>query len=158
MHFDPKKLAVEYYFGDLQYWKLSGIAADALVEGYDGPALRSLAGWANPVASDIRDKEIDSAFREMGVAAPIAKDEARLILAIESAQKALDGRSNVFDEATYVRVHLCELADPPDALKCVVNLSNEAKNAPRPQWSRIESDLKQAFRWFLVSQKTQSPE
>ena len=65
----------------------------------------------------------------MGVAAPIAKDEARLILVIESAQKALDGRSNPLDEATHVRVHLCELTDPPDVLKCVVSLSNEAKNA-----------------------------
>ncbi len=22
MRFDPKKIAVDYYFGDLQYWKL----------------------------------------------------------------------------------------------------------------------------------------
>jgi hypothetical protein len=28
----------------------------------------------------------------------VAKDEARLILAIESASRVLDGRSNVFDE------------------------------------------------------------
>jgi hypothetical protein len=104
---------LKYYFGDLQYWKLPGIAADALVEGYDGPALRSLTGLTNPVASDIRDNEVDSAFCEMGVAAPIAKSEALQILAIESAQRALDGRSNVFDEATYVRIHLCGLVDPP---------------------------------------------
>src|SRR5664280_2233454 len=107
MRIDPKRFAVEYYFGDLQYWKLPGIAVDALVEGYDGPALRSLAGMVNPVASDIRDKEVDSASCEMGAGAPIAKKEALLILAIESAQKALNGRSNVFDKATYVRIHLC---------------------------------------------------
>jgi hypothetical protein len=157
MRLDPKRLAVDYYFGDLQYWKLPGIAADALAEGYDGPAPRSLAGLENPVASDIREKEIDSAFLEMGVTAPISMDEARLILAIESAQKALDGRSNVFDEATYVRIHLCKLADPSDVLKRVVNLSKEAKDAPRSQWSRIESNLKKAFKEFLVSQKAQSP-
>jgi hypothetical protein len=101
MRFDPKRIAVEYYFGDLQYWKLPGIATDALVEGYDGPALRRLAALADPAASDFRDEEIDSAFREMGVGAPIARDEARLILAVESAERALDGRSNVFDEATF---------------------------------------------------------
>lgn len=157
MRIDPKRLAVEYYFGDLQYWKLPGIAADALVEGHDGPALRSLAGLTNPVASDICDNEVDSAFCEMRVAAPIAKSEALRILAIESAQKALDGRSNVFDEATYVRIHLCKLADPPEVLKSVVNLSNEAKNAPRSEWSCIESKLKEAFRGFLGSQKIQSP-
>ena len=155
MHIDPMRLAVEYYFGDLQYWKLPGIAADALVEGHDGPALRVLAGLTNPAASDISGREVDSAFCEMGVAAPIARNEALLILAIESAHKALDGRSNVFDEATYVRIHLCKLEDPPDVLKLVVDLSTEAKNAPRSQWRRIESDLEEAFRDFLVSQKTQ---
>lgn len=48
--------------------------------------------------------EIDSAFLEMGVTAPITRDEARLILAIESASRALDGRSNVFDEAAGAEV------------------------------------------------------
>ena len=157
MRLDPKRLAVDYYFGDLQYWKLPEIATNALAEVYDGPGLRNIAALKDTVASDIRDKEIDSAFREMGVFAPIAKDEARLVLAIESAQKALDGRSNVFDEATYVRIHLCKLSDSPDVLGRVVNLSKQAKNAPRSQWNRIESDLEDAFKEFLASQKAQCP-
>jgi hypothetical protein len=137
MPFDPAKLAVEYYFGDLQYWKLPRIAADALQLGYDGPALRRLAGLANRIGSeiradDIRANEIDSAFREMGVNAPITKEEARMVLAIESANRALNGGSNVFDE--------------------------EAKNAPRPQWGRIETDLKNAFTDFLSRQKARGPE
>ena len=150
MRFDPKRLAVDYYFGDLQYSKLPAIAADALVDGYDGPALRSLAALANPVASDIFDKDVDSDFREMSVAAPIPEDEARLILAVKSAQKALGEGANVFDQATYIRIHLCKLADPHESLRCLVTLSNEAKIAPRSQWSRIESDLRQEFRRFLV--------
>lgn len=94
----------------------------------------------------------------MGVDAPIAKDEARLILAIDCARKAVDGRSNVFDEATYIRIHLCKLSDPPDALKQIFTPSKEAKNAPRSQWSRIESDLKEAFRAFLMlTQNAQHP-
>lgn len=60
-----------------QHPKLPGIAADALAEGYAGPALRRLVMLANPIFIDIRNREIDSAFREMGVVAPIAKDEAR---------------------------------------------------------------------------------
>jgi hypothetical protein len=158
MPFDPAKLAVEYYFGDLQYWKLPQIAADALQLGYDGPALRRLAGLANRIGSeiradDVRAKEIDSAFHEMGVNAPITKDKARMVLAIESANRALKGESNVFDEATHIRIHLCELGDPPDALRRVVNLSKEAKNAPRSQWGRIEADLKNAFTDFLNCQQ-----
>lgn len=158
-----EQLAVLYYFGDLQYWKLPRIAADALEEGCDGPALRTLAGLAslssgNIRAEDIRENEIDSAFCEMGVDAPITKDRARLVLATESAQRALHGRSNVFDEATHIRIHLCELCEPPESLERIVNLSKEATNAPRTQWDRIEADLKDAFTDFLMSQKSKSPE
>jgi hypothetical protein len=163
MPFDPAKLAVEYYFGDLQYWKLPPIAADALQLGYDGSALRRLAGLANRIGSgiradDVQANEIDSAFREMGVNAPITKDKARMILAIESANRAVNGVANVFDEATHVRIHLCELGGPPEALSRVVNLSEEAENAPRSQWSRLEADLKNAFLDFLNCQKAQGPE
>lgn len=94
----------------------------------------------------------------MGVDAPITKDRARLVLATESAQRALHGRSNVFDEATHIRIHLCELCEPPESLERIVNLSKEATNAPRTQWDRIEADLKDAFTDFLMSQKSKSPE
>ena len=94
----------------------------------------------------------------MGVDAPVSKENARLALAIESAQKALDGESNVFDEATHIRISLCELSDPPDTLKRIVSLSREAKNTPRCRWSRIESDLKDAFSDFLMCQKTEVPD
>jgi hypothetical protein len=163
LRIDPNRIVVDFYFGDLQYWKLPKIAADALEHGYEGPALRSLATLADRMGSDIREddiraEEIHSAFREMGVDAPITKDEARLTLAIESAKRVLNGESDVFDQATYIRIHLCELSDPPDALKQIVNLSRKAKDAPRSQWSGIESDLQNAFAAFLDCQKLQTPE
>ena len=155
MHLDAKRIAIEYYFGDLQYWKLPGLALRALEEGYDGAALRKLAGLANLSraqmrADDVDAREIDAAFREMGVKAPIKEDDARLILAIESANRALKSESNVFDEATYVRIHLCKLSEPPVYLKSIVNLSKESRNAPRSEWDRIEADLKLAFAEFLA--------
>jgi hypothetical protein len=163
MRLDPGKLAVEYYFGDLQYWKLPKLACDALEAGWDGPALRRLAGLATRsdreiLEEDLRADEIDSAFREMGVDAPISKDEARLILAVESASRAMDGRSNVFDEATHVRIHLCWFSDPPDLLSRIVKLSEEAEDAPRSQWDRIEADLKDAFADLLILQKVRRSE
>jgi len=159
MRIDPEKLAVDYYFGDLQYWKLPEIAADALEQGYDGPALRKLASVASLSSHDLRAEdigatEIDVAFREMGVDAPITKDNARVALAIKSAHKALNGDSNVFDEATYVRIHLCGLSESPDALSRIVLLSREARNAPRSEWSRIEADLRDAFSDFLMRQNS----
>jgi hypothetical protein len=96
MQNDPKKLAVEFYFGELQYWKLSRIAADALEERFDGPALRRHARLASLSSHDIRVEDIgandiDAAFREMGVDAPITEVNAQLALAAESAKKVLDG-------------------------------------------------------------------
>ena len=42
MNFDPNEIAIQYYFGKLDSWKLPGIAADALEFGYDGSTLRKL--------------------------------------------------------------------------------------------------------------------
>jgi len=151
--FEPQRLAVLFYFGDLQYWKMPQIAADALEQGFDGNALRRLAGIANPVESEIPQAEIDAAFREMGVIAPIPRQEARLILAAESARRATSGVSNVFDEATHIRIHLCELKDPPDELRRIVDLSKEAKVAPRDKWELLEHELRHAMSEF-VSRRT----
>jgi hypothetical protein len=93
------------------------MAVKALEAGYDGSALRRLAGLSNPIGSDIRSEDIDAAFKEMGVAAPISKDRARLILAAKSAAKVVHGDSNPFDEATHIRIHLCELKDSPEELR-----------------------------------------
>ena len=160
MPIDPNRIAVEYYFGDLPYWRLPRIATDALEQGHDGPALRRLAGLANKSGGDIREidlqaDEVDSAFCEMGVDAPITKEKARMVLAIESAHRALSGGSNVFDEATHIRIHLCELTDPPEALRQIVNLSKAANNAPRSEWNRVEADLQKAFRDFMDSRQIQ---
>jgi len=72
--FDAQAFAVEYYFGDLSYWQLPAICIQALEHGFDGRALRIIAGLVNRgrllAGTDIRADEIDSAFREMGVNAP----------------------------------------------------------------------------------------
>src|ERR1700722_5351560 len=117
---DPHRIAIDYYFGDLQYWKLPAIAVDALEHGFDGPALRRLAGVSNPTVADFEFEFVDAAFREMGVDAPISRDKASLFLAVESATRALNGESNVFDEATYIRIHICHLDKPPECLEQIV--------------------------------------
>jgi hypothetical protein len=145
---DPHKLAVLYYFGDLQYWKLPENAADALEQGYDGNVLRRLAGLINPVASDIRAEDVVSAFTEMGVAAPLTKDYARLVLAAEAATKALDGGWNVFDAATHIRIYLCEWNDPPQQLHRIVSLSEQARRGTAGG-KQLETALKDAMREFF---------
>ena len=148
MSFNPDRLAALYYFGDLQYWKLPKIAADALEHGFDGPLLRRIAGFEGLIASDIPQEQINAAFREMGVDAPVSKADAMLSLAEQAAEDALSGHMSAFDAATYIRVHLCELREPPVLLSRIVKLSHEAETAPRQAWGRLESDLTEAMRQF----------
>ena len=97
VNFEPRTLAVQYYFGDLQYLKMPSVCVESLEHGFDGHALRRLSGLVNPTKCDIRQEEIDSAFRDMGVNAPIPKDEPRLALAADSAQRVL-GRHRATEE------------------------------------------------------------
>jgi len=147
--FNPARLAALYYFGDLQYWKLPGIAANALVNGYDGVALRKLAGLNDVVQSDLPLRDIDSAFQEMGVAAPIPKSEAALILATEAVKGAIDGDENVCDVATHIRIHLCGFENSMPELSRIFALSVEATHAPRYRWNALEEGLRAAISSFL---------
>ena len=156
---NPDNLAVLYYFGDLQYWKLPGIAVKALELGYDGIGLRRLAELRNPISShdlrfeDVRPEDVDCAFREMGVSAPIAKDTARLILATESVKRAINGESNIFDEAAHIRIHLCELKDPAPELHRIITLSQQARHAPELKWDELGRELESAMSDFLRSRE-----
>jgi hypothetical protein len=129
-NFDPKALAVQYYFGDLQYWRLPGLCIEALEHRFDGRALRGLSGRVNPVRRDIQQEEIDSAFREMGVNSAIPKDKARLVLATDAAESALAGETNVFNEATYIRIHICEWHKAPPELQPIVALLEKSEQEP----------------------------
>jgi len=129
--FDPQAIAVEYYFGDLSYWQLPATCIQALEHGFDGRAVRTIAGLVNlnPVRgrllreTDIRADEIDSAFREMGVNAPIPKGEARLVLATNAVRRALSGESDVVNEAIHIRIHLCHCDEAPLELQPIVGFS-----------------------------------
>lgn len=150
--FDPDAIAVQYYFGDLRYWKLPSICIEALEHGFDGRFLRRLSGLVNPVERDMRQEEIDAAFREMGVNAPIPKDKARLVLATDAAKRALAGETNVFDAATHIRIHICELHDAPPELQPIVALSKKSEHAPSWQWNQLEKQLRDAMTQFLNAQ------
>src|SRR5580765_8647507 len=72
----------------------------------------------------------------MGVNAPIPKDTARLALAAESARRAISGGSHVFNEATHIRIHICEWHKAPPELQQIVHLSKESEDAPRSKWKQ----------------------
>lgn len=88
--FDPQVIAQRYYFGDLSYWQLPDICVQALEHGFDGRALRIIAG----LATDLRSDDIDLAFREMGVDAPIPNMKRALrLLPMLFARRFLGNRT-----------------------------------------------------------------
>ena len=114
----------------------------------DSPLLK---GLKDIVESDLPSGAIGSAFREMGVAAPIPKAEAALALATEAVRRVIDGDGNVFDVATHIQIHLCGLESPMPQLRRIAELSVEAKHAPRYRWNALEEDLRAAMSSFLSS-------
>ena len=152
--FDPVSLAIHYYFGDLGYENIPKIAADALEQGFDGRSLRRLAALQNPVNADVAESEVEAAFRELGVAAPISRNDAQLALAVECATGALSGKINVFDAATHIRIYICELKDTLPELRRIIDLSRKAKNAPEDQWPVLKRQIADALSELVTERKS----
>jgi hypothetical protein len=151
--FEPTRVAARWYFGELMHEDLPAIAIEALEHGYDGPMLRRLAGMIKPTSRDIRVEEIDGAFREMGITAPVPMREAQLILAAETARAAASGLQDPFDAATHIRIGICRFKAEPPELERIVRLSEKAEHAPRLLWSKLERDIRDALSEFLGSRQ-----
>src|SRR5450755_520055 len=54
--------------------------------------------------------------------------------------RALAGETDVFNEATHIRLHICEWRNAPAELKPIVALSEESEHAPSWKWNRLESN------------------
>ncbi len=121
---------------------LPSICIDALEHGRDGPMLRRLAGLVRPTSRDVAEGQIESAFREMGIAAPISQRDCQLFLATETAQAAEAGKQNPFDAATHIRIAICKFKAEPVELAEIVRLSKESERAPRWDWGRLEKRIR----------------
>jgi hypothetical protein len=73
--FDPQMIAARWYLGDLAAEKLPNLACEAIELGHKGKHLSELAGLVKPTKRDVAAL-VDGSLREMGVAAPMTKDEA----------------------------------------------------------------------------------
>jgi hypothetical protein len=141
--FDPVGYGVRWYFRELSHEDLPAICIEALEHGYDGPTLRRLAGLLKPTSRDVTDVQIERAFREMGVAAPVSEMDCKLFLATETAQAAVLGLQNPFDAATHIRIGICNFKPEPAELAEIVRLSKESERAPRWwDWGRLEKRIR----------------
>jgi len=143
--FDPAKVAVRWYFGELLHEDLPEICINALEHGHDGPMLRRLAGLAKPTSRDLTETQVERAFHEMGIAAPVSERDCQLFLATETAQAAVAEIQNPFDAATHIRIGICHFKPEPAELSEIVRLSEESEHAPRWDWGRLEEKIRRAL-------------
>jgi len=74
---DPHLAAAEWYLGGLDPERLPAIALEAMERGFNGKNLAQLAVLVMPTKRDVEGL-VDGALRELGVAAPLSKDDAAL--------------------------------------------------------------------------------
>jgi len=89
MGLDVERIAARWILGQLTGRELAAAATQALVEGYDGPALREIAGTVDPAIRDVA-AVFERVLGELR-APQASRDEAALILAKRYAAQIRDG-------------------------------------------------------------------
>jgi hypothetical protein len=112
MKIDIKKLAARWTLGRLQGAEIPEIATQALMEDYDGPALRELAGAVNP---DLRDSAhiFEAALEELQAPTMTVK-EAAYLLAREVSEKIINQKLTPYEGAKTIWSQFADEVRPDD--------------------------------------------
>ena len=89
--FNPDLFIAKWYCGRVLPEDMPQFAADALEAGYDGAALRRLAGLIMPTSRDIGDL-FDRALREIGTVKLQSEEQALIFLSRLAATDIVEGR------------------------------------------------------------------
>ena len=90
MTFNAKAFAARWYASLLFPEDVPELAADALEAGFDGPALRRLAGLIRPTSVDIFPW-IDTALKEIGQVETLSREAALIEVGRSVAKQIVDG-------------------------------------------------------------------
>ncbi|HEY6969785.1 MAG TPA: hypothetical protein VJA94_11315 [Candidatus Angelobacter sp.] len=90
MSFNAKAFAARWYASLLFPEDVPEFAADALEAGFDGPALRRLAGLIRPTSVDIYPW-IDAALKEIGQVEPLSTEAALIEVGRDVARRIVNG-------------------------------------------------------------------
>jgi hypothetical protein len=116
--------------------ELPDLAAAALAEGVDSPALRLLAGTSRQDVRESRDLFMQ-AMSELGVSPP-TEAQARQVLVLFWAQQMIDGELSPYEGSRLIwREGYLELGQPANLVP-FVGLASEWEDSPtyRPQYER----------------------
>jgi len=126
MPFDPNLFVAGWYCGLSLPEDMPAFAADALEAGFDGPALRRLAGLVKPTSRDVGNLFLN-AIDEIGVIEVRNREQAIFRLAKVVAEKILDGSMDALEGAQRLSRYAME-AGYPDGLAEFDQLADE------PRW------------------------
>jgi hypothetical protein len=137
--FDPNVFVAKWYCGYVLPEEMPGFAADALEAGFDGHALRQLAGLVKPTSRDVGDLFV-RALDDMGVAKPSTTQQAIFKLSKEVAKAIIDGSVDPFKGAQILSRYALT-AGYPEGLAQFYQLADEpfwGEYARSPELIRAE--------------------
>ena len=151
MALDIEQLAARWVLGHVPGEDLPAAATQALVNGYDGPALREIAGTANPLLRDVADL-FERALDELGARRPSRK-EAALILARGYAARIVDGSLSPYAGAKAIwRECACEVRPDDHTLDPFIYWADEFEDTRDPERRRLcESAIVDSARQLVNS-------
>ena len=124
--FNPDLFVAKWYCSEVWSEDMPAFAADALEAGYDGPALRKLAGLIKPTSVDIGDL-FKQSLTEIGTVTIHNREEAALLLARTTARNIVNGQMDPIAGCN-VLAGLAHALDYPPYLNRFYEL------ADLPQW------------------------
>ena len=128
--------------GKLAAETLPDVAIQALGRGFDGPALRELAGLQRPTEQDIGNL-FERALKEVGCL-PISKREAGLIVANDIAQDIINGNIEPYEGARRIWWDIWDQNRELDELKVFVGLASGYEEEPSHRQEYIVDIIKEA--------------
>lgn len=139
-------LAARFYLFGWPSEKAPVLACDLLERGYDGRAIRILAGTQNPTERDVAPLLI-SVFRELGIE-PMEPMDAALCLADEVCRRIVSGLVEPYKGAIFLSRDVASVVTAPwldefDVLVTLYEDSDEYK-------SEYAADIREAAREFLA--------
>jgi hypothetical protein len=110
--FNPDLFVAKWYCSKVGPEAMPQFAADALEAGYDGPALRRLAGLLKPTTVEVGDL-FQRALREIGTVTILSKEQAVYSLSRSTASDIVDGRLDPIEGAGILARYAMMLDYPP---------------------------------------------
>jgi hypothetical protein len=119
--FNPDLFVAKWYCSKVWSEDMPGFAADALEAGFDGPALRRLAGLIKPTSEEVCGL-FSQVIREIGNVKIHTEEQAALLLCRVTATDIVDGRIDPL-RGVEILAHLSCLLDYPLFLKEFLDLA-----------------------------------